>query len=198
MRRFQQVKSIGIHVAWGLALCFAAAACAPYSMVKSGQEVQVGKAFAVTTPVNWSKSGNGTVETWTIDGPQLQRLIFFKGVEDGRPLFSGHGSAEKDMPVFKSVMNSLEIKEFIEASLTRSGAHQMLTKDLRPAKMGHLDGFRFEFSFLVESGLKYDGFVVGAKQQDRLLAIMYVGTALHHYGKHLDDAEKVIASVVVK
>jgi hypothetical protein len=199
MKKIQPANSIGKVVSGILALCFALAACAPYSLVKSGKDVQVGPVFTVDTPINWSKSENGKVETWTIDGPQLQRLVFFKGVHDGYPLFPVYGSSgEKEMPVFNSFMNPLEIKEFIEASLTRSGAHQMVTKDLRPVKMDSLDGFRFEFSYFVESGLKYDGFVVGAKRQDRLLAIMYVGTALHHYGKHLDDAEKVVASVVVR
>lgn len=199
MKGYQRAKTLAKVLAGLLLLCFAVAGCMRYSMVKSDQSVRVGSTFTVETPINWSKSKQGVVETWTVDGPNLQRLIFFTGIAEDQPLFpAAWGSKKQDLPTYKSIMNSLEIEEFIETSLARNGAYQITTRDLRPAMLDNLKGFRFEFSYLVESGLKYDGFVVGAKQEDKLLAIMYVGTALHHYGKHLNDAEKIIASAVVK
>ncbi|MBW2005207.1 MAG: hypothetical protein JRI72_11490 [Deltaproteobacteria bacterium] len=178
-----------------LFLCIAG--CNLYSLVRSDREIQVGTIFKVTSPINWSKWKFGAVETWTIDGPRLQRLMFFKGVEDGQSLFQIIGGNEKSVPIYKSSMTPLEIMELIESSLARTGGYNVVTKDLRPYKLGGLDGFRFEFSYTIRNGLKYNGFVVGAKKHNRLLAIMYVGTALYHYEKHIDDAEKIVSSVVI-
>jgi hypothetical protein len=199
MRKIRQAGSYGKITIGLLALVFFVAGCMRYSMVNKGNQIKVGSAFTVETPVDWSRSKEGATETWTIDGPQLQRLVFFTGIDDGKPLFpTAWGSQTDEMPLYGSGMNALEIQEFIEASLVRNGAHRMAVRDLRPARLGNLEGFRFEFSYYAESGLKYEGFVVGANQQTRLLAILYVGTALHHYGKHLSDAEKVVSSVIVR
>jgi len=174
--------------------------CMHYSLVRSDREIQVGTIFKVTSPINWSKSKFsavfGAVETWTIDGPRLQRLLFFKGVEDGAILFQIL-EYKKSVPIYRSSMTPLEIMELIKSTLARSGGYNVVTKDLRPYKLGALDGFRFEFSYTIQNGLKYNGFVVGAKKEDRLLAIMYVGTALYHYEKHVDDAERIVSSVVI-
>lgn len=199
MRKIRQAGSYGKITMGLLVLGFVVAGCMRYSMVARGSQVKVGSVFTVETTVDWSRSKEGASETWTIDGPQLQRLVFFTGIDDGKPLFpTAWGSKADEMPLYGSGMNALEIQEFIETSLVRNGAHQMVVRDLRPARLGNLEGFRFEFSYFTESGLKYDGFVVGAEQRARLLAIMYVGTALHHYGKHLRDAERVVSSVIVR
>jgi hypothetical protein len=169
-----------------------------YSLVNVGEDIEVGSVFMVQTPVKWNKSKEGYVEIWTIDGPKLQRLIFINGVEDEKPLFPPHWkSKEKDLPLFRKDMTFLEIKEFIESSLTRGGAHQLSTRDFRPATLASLEGFRFEFSYSIETGLEYDGFIVGAKRKESLVGIMYVGTALYHYSKHLRDAEEVISSATL-
>jgi hypothetical protein len=168
-----------------------------YSLVRADSQIQVGTAFKVKTLINWSKSEVSGVETWTVDGPHLQRLIFFKGVEAGKPLLEIKKGNEENVPMYTGSMTSIEIMELIEATLARSGGHSIATKDLRPEKFGGLSGFRFDFSYMTESGLKYNGFFVGAQKNDRLLGIMYLGTALHHYNKHIDDVEGIISSVEI-
>jgi hypothetical protein len=180
-----------------LFLFIAVSGCVSYSLVRAGKDIEIGRVFKVESPINWSKLKESGIEIWTIDGPQLQRLYFFKGVEDGKPLIKMTGDKYKDMPFYKSSMTPLEVRELFEATLSRSGASRIEIQDLRPQKFASLEGFRFEFSYLTQNGLKYDGFVTGTQKGNKLLAIMYVGTALYHYGKHLEDVEKIVSSVVI-
>ena len=180
---------------FAILLLVAIIGCMHYALVKANKEIEVGGIFKVENPINWSKSETNGVETWTIDGPQLQRLMFFKGVEDGKPLLKMKGKDEKNIPSYKSSMTPIEIMELIEATLARGGGHQIETKDLRPERLGGLDGFRFEFNYITESGLKYNGTVIGAQKDGRLSAIMYIGTSIYYYEKHLENVETIFSSV---
>ncbi len=180
-----------------LALVIACAGCANYTLVKAGKAVPVGNAFLVDTDINWSKWEGDESETWTVDGPQLQRLMFYRGIQDGKPLFTAQGQDVATLPLYRASMTPLEIQELYVATLAKSGGHQITTADLRPHKFGALDGFRFEFTFLTKDGLKYSGFVVGAQRYGTLLALVYTGTSLYHFQKHLQDVENILSSLKI-
>lgn len=171
--------------------------CSQYSLIKTGQTIQLGQAFQIKTSGQWSKMTIQGLENWTVDGPLLERLIFFEGVEDGQPLFPETNSQKDDLPLYKSSMNVLEVQDLIEASLVRIGAHKVEIINIRPDHFGSLEGFRLNFRFMNKSGLEYKGLVVGAKRRGRLLAIMYLGTALYYYQKYLPEVEEMIASVKI-
>ena len=170
------------------------AACAHYSLVGPGS-VKVADAYSVDTPIAWNEASQGKVRTWTVDGPQLQRLTFVGGLEDGDPLFEVEGDKEKTMPRFHSTMTPLEIKELIEAGLRVSGANQLETYDVRPQAFGSIQGFRFDFSYDLESGLENEGTALAAKKDGKLYVILYTGTRFYYYGKHKDDVERLISSI---
>jgi hypothetical protein len=124
-------------------------------------------------------------------------LLFFTGVEDGKSLYDlGHGRDDHP-PVYRSHMTSLEIMDLLEATLARSGVHHIETKDLRPSRFGGLEGFRFEFDYVTDMGLQYRGFFKGTQRDGRLLALMYLGTALYHYEKNLPHAEQILSTLVI-
>ncbi len=176
----------------------ACAGCAQYMLVENGKRIPVGNAFKVDTSINWSKSESGDIETWTVDGPQLQRLVFLKGIPDGKPLFKVPPEEKSESaPAFHSSMNSLELMELVVATLARTGGHDVKTSDLRPYKLGSLEGFRFEFRYVTKQGLRYEGFVAGAQKEQKLFGIMYVGTALYHFEKHHQEVEEMLASLAV-
>lgn len=177
-------------------MVFALAGCAQFTLVQGGKRIPVGNAFMVDTSMNWSKHDSDDVETWTVDGPRLQRLVFFKGIPDGKPLIKVQEKGES-APVFHASMTSVEMMELIVATLSRTGAHDVKVSDLRPHKLGTLDGFRFEFKFVAREGLRYEGFAAGAQKDQKFVGVMYIGTALYHYKKHHDEIEKILASLTV-
>jgi hypothetical protein len=180
---------------WALVLFLLSGCAFPhYTLVCAEQTFEVGP-FRVRPASNWSKTAGDPVEAWTVDGPQLQTLIFFKGIRDSKPLIVKKRGDKDDMPFFRSDMSGPEVMELFDATWTRLGRHQVAMQGLRPAKFAGLDGFRFEFRYVTESGLEYQGFTVGTIRSGRLLAVTYMGTALHHFAKHERDAEQVIASL---
>jgi exopolysaccharide biosynthesis protein len=60
---------------------------------------------------------------------------------------------------------------------------------------GSLPGFRFDFSYTLESGLENEGTVIGANKDGMLYLIIYTGTRFYYYGKHKRDVERLIDSI---
>jgi len=177
-----------------VAVAVLAAACARFGLVGPGR-VEIAGAYTVDSPVAWEKSSEGKSEVWTVDGLDLQRLTFVNGLEDGDPLFETKGDNADNMPRYHTAMTPLEIKELIEAGLRASGAHQLETYDFRSEPFGTVPGFRFDFSYTLESGLENEGMVIGANKGGKLYLIIYTGTRFYYYGKHKDDVERLIDSI---
>jgi hypothetical protein len=177
-----------------LAVAVLAAACARFGVVGPGR-VEIAGAYTVDTPIAWNKSSEGKSELWTVDGFQLQKLTFVNGLEDGDPLFGSKGDNAGNIPRYDTAMTPLEIKELIEAGLRVSGAHQLETYDFRSEMFGSLPGFRFDFSYTLESGLENEGTVIGANKDGMLYLIIYTGTRFYYYGKHKRDVERLIDSI---
>ena len=178
---------------------FLLSSCAHYAMVPANQPISVGKAFFIQPPNNWSKQTktDGNLEIWTVDGPQLERLMIFAGIEDGQPLVKNNGHDNKDLPVFDSNMSPLEIAELTEATLLRMGAHNVTTTHLKPAPFDALDGFRFDFSFMSKEGLNYKGFMVGTVKEKKLLAIAYIGTEICYFERYAPEVEEMLQTITV-
>ena len=177
-----------------VAVAVLAAACARFGVVGPGR-VEIAGAYTVDTPVAWEKSSEGKSEMWTVDGLDLQRLTFVNGLEDGDPVFETKGDNADKMPRYDTAMTPLEIKELIEGGLRASGAHQLETYDFRSEMFGSLPGYRFDFSYALESGLENEGMVIGAKKDGKLYLIIYTGTRFYYYGKHKHDVERLISSI---
>jgi hypothetical protein len=165
--------------------------------VESGKGIRVGDSFLVETSIDWSRQEIGDIEGWTVDGAQLQRLVFIQGIPDGKPLMGSAQEKAGGAPPFHSSMTSMEIMDLFLATLARTGAYDLKAGDLRPCRLGGLEGFRFEFHYTNRQGLKYKGFITGAQKDRRLFAVMYVGTALHHFERHHQEIERILASLVI-
>lgn len=183
--------------AWCVVMVFLFAGCARYSLVESSKAIKVGDILQLETPISWSKVEQGNMEIWTVDGPQLQRLTFFKGIEEGKPLYPDAAGNKDKIPLYENSMSAMEIMELFEATWARSGFHKIQTSNLRPDKLGSLDGFRFELRYATEEGLSYEGFVMGAIKGNKLIALTYEGTSLCHFEKHKQDVEKIVSSINV-
>ncbi len=123
----------------------------------------------------------------------LQELRFIKGIEDGEALFRGR--AGRKFPPFKSKMTAIEIKELFETSLARIEVARLKTQNLRPESFGHAQGFRFEFTYVLTSGLEKQGLALGAVIDEKLHMIIYSGTRLHYYPKHKEDVDRLVRSI---
>ncbi|KPJ99305.1 MAG: hypothetical protein AMJ60_05455 [Desulfobacterales bacterium SG8_35] len=170
--------------------------CAHYTLIEAGKKVEVGQAFMVDPGISWSMAKENGVIIWTVDGPGLQRLIFFPGIEDGSPLFKASpGQEAEKMPIFEAAMTLLEVMDLLEATLVQRQFHQIKEHNLLPLTIGGHEGFWVDFSYASKAGLEYKGFAAGAIKERRLYLVMYTGTALHYYEKYAAEAEKIVKSI---
>ncbi len=72
------------------------AACAQYSLVEAKKQ-KIGSAYTVEAQIAWNKHSEGKVELWTVDGPALEAVRFFKGLSAGDTLFQRPRGAVKEV-----------------------------------------------------------------------------------------------------
>ncbi len=173
------------------ALLLYLAGCAAYSLVPPSRYA-VGEAYSVDPQIAWSKLSQSDVEIWTVDGPLLQSLRLYAGIEDGEALFQDD---TEDLPVFRDDMLAGEVVELIVDSITREGASGVRSSNLRPAPFGGQPGYRVDLEFVSDTGLEMRGLAAGAVTDGRLHLILYVGTASHYFSKHERAVDRLIDSV---
>lgn len=174
-------------------LLAALAACTQYSLVEVKNQT-IGGAYSVDPQITWSKSTEGKMELWTIDGPGLEAVRFYKGLGDGDTLLKPKDKTVK-LPKYEAGMKANEIMEFVIDSIARGGAGEVGSSNLRPAQFGAVQGFRFELTFLTSEGLEVDGLAAGAVIEEKLHLIIYTGARAYYYPKYRDAVERMIGSI---
>ena len=172
-------------------------ACTHYSLVEPRPRKIDAQLGTVDPQIPWSRIEKGKIEIWTVDGPTLQAVRFYKGMKDGDALLPIHGD-EGEIPVYRRDMRATEVMEFFVDSLIaaeRLGwrepnltAGRIAAENLRPYDIRGQQGFRFEIRFAAGNGLEYEGFVVGTRIEDRLYLISYSGTRQYYYPKYKQAA----------
>jgi hypothetical protein len=184
-----------------IALALLVGACTQYALVSPQQRVTVKDALSVEPDIAWNKintqdiTGRNQTETWTADGPLLNTLTFFAGIEDGRPLFVQTAEQEKKdkLPEFRNTMTSNEIMELVEAThAKRANAALTKTRNLRPEKFAGKDGFRFEMTFVGKDEVERDITAIGTVHNGRLYLIEHQGTHVYHYELRRAQAERIM------
>jgi hypothetical protein len=175
------------------ALLFTASCGAPIRLAEPNKRVTAAEVYSVQPATAWNRMGGYSTEQWTMDGTSLQSIVFFRGIADGKPMF--RQAKDKTLPVFRSSMTPIEIKDLFATSMSRLDYQNLKVRKFRPAKVGGVNGFRFDFSLTTEGGLKKRGFAVGAIRNKTLYFVFYWGTRLHYYAKNRRDAERVIGSL---
>jgi len=186
------LRSIGLAATALLVL----AACQTFNLAESGKSVQLAKAFSITPARDWNLLVNGQVQIWTIDGPILQRMRVFNGIENGKPLVDAlSADQDKKPPVFESSMTPIEIRDLFVATIARVDQFNLETSELRPEAVADESGFRFEYNYTDKNGVDKRGFVLATIRNDRLYLFDYEAVALYYYDRYLDDAEQLVKSL---
>jgi len=179
-------------------LCFLAG-CETYTLVEANAPVTMAQTYTVQPQIKWSKRVQGKFESWTVDGPLIEELSFVNGIESGDSLVEPdpYASDEVEYPEFRSGMTALEIQDLYEATLSKFQASQIATEGLRPLSFGAQPGFRFDFSYVSQDGLKRSGMVVGFVRDEKLYLIAYTAAALHYYDRYKGTVERLVASITI-
>ena len=166
--------------------------CSSFSLVEAGR-VNIGALYSVEPQRSWSRVVENGIELWTIDGPLLEAVRFIRDIDDGYPLvYTLH---ERDLPEFQANMTPSDVQELVVDTLAAFGAGRVEADGLRPGGFGSRPGFRFELTFVEESGLEVSGLVAGMIHDERLHLIVYTGARTHYFDQHRERVERLIESV---
>jgi hypothetical protein len=187
-----------------LLLCLATASCNHYTAVEPGRRVVEG-GLAVEPGIRWAKSTlqsgdslfstGGPVEVWTQDGAAIDRLTLIAGVRDGQPILKVPGTDSDKLPPFRSAMTPNEVMELFEAALSKQSKAAIAGgRNLRPAKIGDADGFRFELSYTPSDNVDRELVATGAVKEGKLYLIIFQADRLYHFGRYLPEYESIVTS----
>jgi len=171
------------------------AGCSTYTLVEPHQ-VAVCDLYSVTPRNQWSQIKKGDVRLWTVDGAELESIRFICDVREGVPVMDI--TEDKHETPFRPDMSETELADAVVNAVSLSGGQQVKARNLRPARFGEQDGFRFELSFMTDEGLKKEGAVVGAVVDKALYLIIYTGAAMHYFPKYSPDFEEVVSSIEIR
>ncbi|OAN44660.1 hypothetical protein [Magnetospirillum moscoviense] len=194
-----------------LAIILLIASCTPYRLIPAGK-VEFADQGTVETPIDWNWRPFDIVHTWTLDGPNLQEMIFHMGVKDGKtlmevldveagfhPLLVWFGKVPDEVSFrFHKRMTEHEIVDLFTASMSKIAGSKVVSTQLAPATLGGKPGFRFEYAFTGKDQVRRKGFGVGAVFDEKLYLIHYVGTEIYYYDRNQADAERIIQSFTFK
>ena len=173
-----------------------------YILVEPGK-VEIEKIYSASTNKKWSQFQEREYNFlfWTIDGYTLQRIVFFKPIEDGRSLFD-HDSfftkEDKKRPLFNSEMNKFEIKEFFENCIIWSREFTKFeTSNIKNYKIGDAEGVSFDMEAQNELGLMYKGFAVLAVKNKKLYSVYFIASEMEFYDRYKEEAKKIISSIKI-
>tara|TARA_Y100000590_G_C15545542_1_gene948772 strand:- start:516 stop:1109 length:594 start_codon:yes stop_codon:yes gene_type:complete len=173
-----------------------------YVLVEPGK-VQIENIYSADTNKKWSQFQDRDYNFlfWTVDGYTLERIVFFKPVEDGRSIFDNDRliiSESEKRPTFDSKMNKFEMKEFFENCIIWSREFtNFKTENIENYKIGDVEGISFDINAQNELGLNYKGFAIAAIKDKKFYSIYFIATEVEFYEQYKKEAKKIISSVKI-
>jgi len=172
-----------------------------YTIVKPERQT-VGNVISVQPGMKWNKleysSYQGHLEVWTLDGPQLNTLVFFTGVPDGEPLFTLRTRSpqqEEKPPVFRANMNPLEVQELLEATVARYFQTTLAeSRSLQSETIAGGRGFRFETRLIGRDEVERVGIFVGTIRNKKLYGAWFQGARLNYFERYRAEVDQMIKS----
>lgn len=177
----------------GLAL----AACQPFTLVED-KPVTVG-AFTVQPQMAWNSgtTNESHVTLWTVDGLGLNSLLFFSDIGNGDVLMELPNTEKKDIRSYSSTMLPDEVAELIGYYLTHTGSRELKLGPVRPVHLGSQQGFRFDATYVTETGLKMKAMATFAQPNGKLDLILFYAPDEYYYGHLAGPVEKLFETATV-
>jgi len=133
------------------------------------------------------------VRLLSIDGPLLNRLYIADGLTSGQFLVKPMRK-EQPTPTWTTGMSPSEQVEFVADSVSALDYQRVETSELRPVKVGAVDGMRFDISAKTAEGLDISGMAQVAESGGRLYLILYLAPSEHYFGAQKAEVEGIMTS----
>lgn len=161
------------------------------SLIAPGPATGIAKSrFSAAPAGEWNRLSareSKKAETWTLDGPELNRVVFFGGVAVGEPLLRESDKKRKPLPRVTAGMLITDIPQLLETSYRTQGRASRFTVELvEPAQVGGHQGVRFTYTFVGEADeVERRGEAMGAIVSGQLYLTTYEAPALYFFDRDL-------------
>ncbi|MEO0464173.1 MAG: hypothetical protein AAF127_13665 [Pseudomonadota bacterium] len=175
-----------------------------HKLIEPGKQENVAKgAFAASTEHSWnrlSKRPGKYQEIWTIDGDQLNRIVFFGGVPVGEALFRERNKKLAPLPKVAENMLLPDITTLLERTYrTYYGTPVFRVIEQKPAKFAGLDAIKFVYEFMdVNDEVVRRGEAYGAFHEDRLYLAAFEAPSLHFFDRDIDKFRHLASTVTLR
>ncbi|MFL6846026.1 MAG: hypothetical protein ACJ8ER_14235 [Allosphingosinicella sp.] len=185
-------------------LAAAAAATGPAianSLVSPGPQPKVAhSSMSVSPNGEWNRlslRAGKNVETWTVDGPELNKVTFYGGIPVGQPLFREVDKKNQPLPRVTSNMLITDIPTLLETSYrSQFQASQISIDSQEPAVVGGHKGIAFTYSYVrADDEVQRKGEAVGAVVGNKLYLVTYEAPAIHFFDKDLQRYRQVVGTL---
>lgn len=182
-------------------LLFLPNSVAANSLVSGGQAKEVANSNLSAEPVgDWNRlkyREGQNVEVWTLDGPLLNRVVFFGGVDTGKPLLKEEDKKRAPLPKFSDTMLLTDIPGLLESTYRTQGrVSQIEIETQEPTKVSGKQAVRFTYRFVRgEDDVLRRGEGVGAISNKKLYMVIYEAPALHFFAKDLEKYRQLVSTL---
>lgn len=137
------------------------------------------------------------VETWTLDGPLLNKVNFFGGIAPGETLVREFDKKRQPLPKVTPGMLVTDIPALLEATYRAQASVKRMDIDtLEPAEVGGGKGVRFTYRYVRgEDDVERKGEGVGALKGDKLYLAVFEAPALHFFDKDVERFRRLAGTL---
>ena len=192
------------RLTWLVCACLLFAGCAPSYSLVSPSTLQVARGtMSVKTGMSWNKMPKNQYdirqeESWTANGPLLDRVTFIAGVEDGEAIARQKPKDDRQVPVFRKNMTPPDLVAMIESYYRiKAGATVFRTTSVAPATFLGGQGIQLDYSFIGADDVKRKGRSMLAVIDDRFYLMALDGTELHYFDAVLVEFESMANSASI-
>jgi hypothetical protein len=155
--------------------------------------------LSVVAPARWNQWSarlSKKSETWSYDGPLLNRIDFYANIATGEPLTKERNKKREPLPKFAANMQASDIAELYERTNRIAANSNDFTVDtVSPAPFAGRKGFRFSYHYTAQDDtLTRKGIASGAIVEGKLYLITFTAPSLYYFDTGLTDAQAIMDS----
>lgn len=178
------------------------AGCAHYVQIGPG-DVAVQGRLDLTLDRAWNRQvhgpGNVWPESWTQNGPLIDKLIVAPAIESGKALVMLTERELREYPRYSAGGDPAHVVDLVQGTLAkanRAGDFEPIA--VEPARIAGQDGIRFEFKFGAGSGggIETDRHALGFafEYEKRLYLILFHAAEIHYFETLRPAVEEIVKS----
>ncbi len=168
-----------------------------HKLREQGVDVTIADSPLTVTPArDWNRLDGHIgkhVESWTLDGGQLNDVTFYAGIEPGKPLLRERSKKREPLPKFSAATLLVELPELLETTYrSYKQIADFRVVNVQPARFLGQDGVLFTYEYVDQDELTRQGEANAAIIGGRLYMVSFDAPRLHYFARGVEDFRRLV------